>query len=523
MDENRRNGDNKFSFDPNEIFTSGYGNDKNNNINSFSNTSKPDKGKFVVNIDETANDGFDYYNFDAFSDKSDLEADRKRKEELNKVLGLSNNDSSFSATTQPKKNTASPKNTGTKPQPKVKTQGQDTAYKTVSRKAAVKKPSQAKAPVGENNPKKIVRKGVVSAKANFMAVLLFIALVAVFTSSFTAIALSAVGDIFAIKRGEETVTVEIEENPDMNSVIDALHDAGLIKQKFICTLFAKYRHFDGYTDSKGEYHEIEYESGVYYLEPAAGLEGMLSSIKVQTTNGSDTIRLIFPEGWTVTQIFERLEKNGVCDASKLYANLDLVAKQYDFYELINKSDVRYLSVEGYLFPDTYEFYKNENAVSVLKKLFDNANKKWSSKYEERAKKLGYSRDEILIIASIIQREAANKSQMADVSSVIHNRLKSSTYPTLQCNSTSDYVTNYVKENVSANYAQIYADAYNTYMVDGLTPGPICNPGIDAIEAALYPSDTNYYFFCHNNAGKIYLSSTYAQFQRDWVQVLSDNQ
>ena len=113
--------------------------------------------------------------------------------------------------------------------------------------------------------------------------------------------------------------------------------------------------------------------------------------------------------------------------------------------------------------------------------------------------------------------------MANVSSVIHNRLKSSTYPTLQCNSTSDYVTNYVKKNVSPSYAQIYADSYNTYSISGLTPGPICNPGIDAIEAALYPNDTNYYFFCHNNDGKIYLSSTYAQFQKDWLQVLNDNQ
>lgn len=518
MEDNRRNGENRFNFDPDEIFTSIPKN--NNDINSFSSEPRTTKDKFVVHLDDTS-DSLDY-NFEAFSDSKSREAEKRRKEELNKILGNDISQSNGFDTKSTQKREAPVKKSNIQPQ--VKT-NQNTApkpaYAPVSRNN-VKKPSQAPAPANEQK-KQDVRKRTVSHKANFISLIAFLCVVAILTASFTFIAMSAVGDIFAIDRSEETVTVEIGENPTMYSVIDALHDAGLIKQKWLCTLFAKYRHFDGYTNSKGEYIEIEYESGVFYIEPKAGLEGMLSSIKVQTTNTSDTVRLIFPEGWTVTQIFERLEKNGVCEASKLHANLDLVAKQYDFYELINKSDVRYLSVEGYLFPDTYEFYKNENAVSVLKKLFDNANKKWTSKFEERAKKLGYSRDEILTIASIIQREAANKSQMADVSSVLHNRLKSSTYPTLQCNSTSDYVTNYVKQNVSASYAQIYADSYNTYMIDGLTPGPICNPGIDAIEAALYPNDTNYYFFCHNNDGKIYLSSTYAQFQRDWVQVLNDNQ
>ncbi|MBE6747482.1 MAG: endolytic transglycosylase MltG [Ruminococcaceae bacterium] len=518
MDDNRRNGENRFSFDPDEIFTS-IPKRNSEDINSFSSQPEAAKEKFVVHLGDTS-DSYDY-DFGAFSDAKSREAEKKRREELDKILGNDVKSANGLSAKPAERKQVPVKPRSAQPQVKVPGQSAKQSYAPVSR-SNVKKPAQAAAPAPEQK-KPDVRKRTVSVKSNLMSLVAFICAVAIMTTMFTFVALSAVGDIFAINRSEETVTVQIGENPTMNSVIDALHDAGLIKQKWLCTLFAKYRHFDGYTDKNGEYVEIEYESGVFYLEPKSGLEGMLSAIKVQSTNTADTVRLIFPEGWTITQIFERLEKNGVCDASKLYANLDLVAKQYDFYESINKSDVRYLSVEGYLFPDTYEFYKNENAVSVLKKLFDNSNKKWTSKYDERAKKLGYTRDEILTIASIIQREAANKSQMANVSSVIHNRLKSSTYPTLQCNSTSDYVTNYVKKNVSPSYAQIYADSYNTYSISGLTPGPICNPGIDAIEAALYPNDTNYYFFCHNNDGKIYLSSTYAQFQKDWLQVLNDNQ
>ncbi|MGN0464401.1 MAG: endolytic transglycosylase MltG, partial [Acutalibacteraceae bacterium] len=400
-------------------------------------------------------------------------------------------------------------------------------YATVSRSNNIRKPAQAPAPgraqnAGQPVEKRQVRMRTTSAKSRFSTLVLFLAVVAVLTVTFTAMSMSAIGDILAINRSEEFVRVEIPADPDMNDVIDVLHDAGLIKQKFLCTMFAKYRHFDGYTDRDGNYQKVTYLSGIYDLEPKQGLEGMLNTVKESSGSGAETVSVTFPEGWTITQIFDRLEKKGVCSASKLYANIETVAKQYDFYYSIPKREARYLVVEGYLFPDTYEFYKNENAVSVLKKLFDNSDKKWKKKYESKAKKLGYTRDEILIIASIIQKEAANQSQMADISSVIHNRLKSSTYPNLQCDSTSDYITNHVKPHVDSSHAQIYAESYNTYKIEGLPPGPICNPGLDAIVAALNPNDTNYYFFCHNNKGKIYLSSTYDQFQKDSLKVINDN-
>lgn len=384
----------------------------------------------------------------------------------------------------------------------------------------------------QNNPQQAPQKKVVRLRTRSKRGILtgfagFIAIVLAFTILLSSVGLSTIGDIVAYNRDETSITVVIENekngnSPTLDHVIDALHSAGLVKQKFFCKLFAKFRHYDGYTNKENVWVPTEYLSGIYYLEPGLGLEGMLNTIKKSTSTGEYTVTLTFPEGWSASQIFERLEKNGVCDASKLYANMDAVAKQYDFFYNINQSGVRYLSGEGYLFPDTYEFFKNENAVSVLRKLFDNADAKWKKSYDKRAKELGYTRDEILTIASIIQREAANASQMPDVSSVLHNRLSNSTYPSLQVDSSLNYVTNYVKGHVDANLAEVYTNAYNTYRVEGLPPGPICNPGIDAIEAALNPSQTNYYFFAHNNNGKIYLSENYAQFQKDCVQVAKDN-
>lgn len=510
MDDREYKG--RIDFDPSDIFLR-----NGDDISSKSPTSQipdKDKSKFVVHIDDAASDSLEF-DFEAFSSVNDRKAEQKRKEELYRKLDEFEKESGIDPTRR-----VTPMKQNVPPTPQQKGE-----YRTVPRSKNIKKPDPTVKTDSEKGDtptaKKQVRVRTTSVKKRFATFLALIAVAAVFTAIFTTMAMSAIGDILAINRSEEFVRVEVPADPDMNDVIDVLHEAGLIKQKFLCTLFAKYRHFDGYTDSSGEYHEITYIAGIYDLEPKQGLEGMLNTVR-ESTSGAETVNVTFPEGWTITQIFERLEKKGVCSASKLYANLEAVAKQYDFYYDIAKNEARYLGVEGYLFPDTYEFYKNENAVSVLKKLFDNSEKKWKKKYNTQAKKLGYTRDEILIIASIIQKEAANSSQMADISSVIHNRLKSSTYPNLQCDSTSDYVTNHVKSQVSSSYAQIYADSYNTYKVEGLPPGPICNPGIDAIEAALNPSDTNYYFFCHNNKGKIYLSSTYDKFQKDSLQVITDN-
>lgn len=549
-------------LDASEIFTdfrTHSGNeDKNDSVN---------RQKFVVHIDDSVDDSFDY-DFAAFSSRSDREKEVQRKEEsrqsfkqFEEELGQYKNSIQRKQPPQPVQRTQRTAVEYNSPAQRRATAGQRGNSDDISAKPpeevrrnvfsqetefVPKRPQQAAAPekqphglASENgnsaepspnapeNEKKVVRLRTRSKRGAFTGFIGFICIALVFTLILTSVGLATIGDIVAYNRGETSVTVVIENekngnSPTLEHVIDSLHSAGLIKQKQLCLLFAKFRHFDGYTNNENVWVPTEYLSGVYYLEPELGLEGMLNTIKKSTNTGEYTVTLTFPEGWTISQIFERLEKNGVCEASKLYANIEAVAKQYNFYYDINQSGVRYLGVEGYLFPDTYEFFKNENAVSVLRKFFDNADAKWTKEYQKQAKALGYTRDEILNIASIIQREAANKSQMSDVSSVIHNRLNSSTYPSLQCNSTLDYVTNSVKSHVDATLAEIYANAYNTYRVEGLPPGPICNPGKDAIEAALYPGETNYYFFVHNNNGKIYLSENYAQFQKDCVQAAKDN-
>lgn len=157
---------------------------------------------------------------------------------------------------------------------------------------------------------------------------------------------------------------------------------------------------------------------------------------------------------------------------------------------------------------------------MVKKFLSNGDSKISEKDRAQAKKLGYSMYEVMTIASIIQKEAGSEKQMKTISSVIHNRLSDKTnFPSLGCQSTSDYITNFVKPNLSstsAHLADYYLEYYNTQTtstVVGLPAGPICNPGKAAIQAALHPSDTGYYYFFHDTKGNLYTAKTYAEFKQ----------
>ena len=129
----------------------------------------------------------------------------------------------------------------------------------------------------------------------------------------------------------------------------------------------------------------------------------------------------------------------------------------------------------------------------------------------RAKELGYSVDEIITLASVIQAEAGDKKEMGKVSSVLHNRIESPDYGKLQC----DVTINYVNENILVSpyvegYKAGYSEYYNTYKRSGLPVGAICNPGLDAINAALYPEDTDYFYFVTDKDWNYYYASTYEE-------------
>ena len=344
---------------------------------------------------------------------------------------------------------------------------------------------------------------------------LFFIIVIIASMVLSVYAIFCMNDILAITKTKSSVTVSFNQQIESsNDAIDMLSDNGLIKCKNFCKFFVKLRDKVIKSSSLGG----PYDAGVYYLNGKMGLEGMLIALKGVNTTG-ETITLTFPEGYSVPEIINKLSDNDVCDKQALLSVIQSTDFDYSLVSNLDAKDSVPYRLEGYLFPDTYEFFIDESAASTIKKFLQNGDNKFTEKYRERAKELGMSEYEIITIASIIQKEAANDDQMKTISAIIHNRLQDkANFPTLGCQSTSDYITNKVApalSSTSAHTSEYYMTYYNTNnssTVVGLPAGPICNPGQKAIEAALYPSDSKAMFFFHDTKGKMYTAKTYSDFK-----------
>ena len=356
--------------------------------------------------------------------------------------------------------------------------------------------------------KKKKGKGVGSTYAFFIVVIVASMAISVY-------AIFCMNDVLAITKSNSSVTVMLSDTVETSDdAIDILSKYDLIKCKNFCKTFVKLRDKLISTSKLGG----PYLSGVYYLNGKMGIEGMLLALQGDSKL-EETVKLTFPEGYTVPEIIDKLAENDVCDKAALAS----VVQTGDFNtylckDLTAQETVPY-RLEGFMFPDTYEFFVGENASSVVKKFVDNGSDKFTDKYKKRVEKLGYSTYEIMIIASIIQKEADNEDQMKTISGILYNRLKDPVnFPTLGCQSTSDYITNKVKPSLSsssshtADYYLAYYNTNNNSTVIGLPAGPICNPGAKAIEAALYPEKTDAKFFFHDTDGNMYTAKTYSEFK-----------
>lgn len=454
--------------------------------------SQAPRKKFVVHIDD---DDFNYAPSTRVSQDSDKPAD---------------NSSIYFSNYKGRNVTVIPTNRPSANKPTVGKQSSTGAKRPASQ-------STGRTSASKKNAKKTIK----SVGSRF-AVVLF-ACILIFTTLASYLSITAINDVLAITQSDDSVPVEIykknekgeddlTQNLTYDEIIDILAEENLVSRKNFCKLFAKFRHFDN--------EAYKFKPGAYTFKKSMGVEGMLYKC-LQQTKTAETVTVSFPEGWTITQMFQKLETNNVCSAKALYAALDSFAQthanEYPFLNDVPNDDSRYQNLEGYLFPDTYDFYVESDPNSVIAKMFASFGSHWDAECKAQAEKLGYTMDQIITIASIIQKEAADSTQMKDVSSVIHNRLRNSmNYPSIGCDSTYDYISNYYDAaNFGVGQKAYYLNKYATDKNRGLPPGPIANPGLDAIDAALYPSNTNYYFFQHDKRGNIYLASTKSQFDYDY--------
>lgn len=329
--------------------------------------------------------------------------------------------------------------------------------------------------------------------------------------------LTGVDDLLAISRPEANeVTVKIEKTDTFDDVIDKLYDKGVIKDKKFFKFYGSMKHVDKYL-----------EHGTIKLKTNQDYEAIINTLESPYENVK-SVEVQITEGMNINEIANKLVKKKVLsdkDEFLSLCNSDQFDDDYAFLKVLGKakSNGRYYKLEGYLYPDTYTFYENEDPSLTVSRMLSNFAEKnvntlskadgYSKKVsvEDRAEDTGYTFDQIMTIASLIQAEAADKDDMYNVSSVIHNRLDSgnaSDYAKLGLDSTIYYPYRDAKHVPASKGGKKYSSKYNTYKIKGLPSGPICNPSSEAIEAAIYPNSTSYYYFCHDTkTGQAYYAST----------------
>ena len=309
-------------------------------------------------------------------------------------------------------------------------------------------------------------------------------------------------DLCALNKEYKQVTIEVTKDDDVGSVATKLKENGLIEYKWFFRLFAWVSDAD---EKIGE--------GSYTLDTNMDYRALIVGMMSDTGQNlsADTVTVVIPEGYSVQQIINRLAEAGVSEKEDLEdAAMNHVYEDYEFVDNENLGDISRL--EGYLFPNTYEFYVGEDAANALGRLLKEFNRQMDADMMELVENSGRSLDEIITIASLIEKET-DGTDRSTIASVIYNRLNNPSYETgglLQIDAALVYATGH--SELTAEDMELDSP-YNLYVNPGLPPTPIANPGMESIKAALQPATTDYYYYVLGNDGRHIFSTTYAEHQQ----------
>jgi UPF0755 protein len=288
---------------------------------------------------------------------------------------------------------------------------------------------------------------------------------------------------------KEIVTVEIPKGTSFLRSVDILEDAGLIKNKYLFYALVIARNAQGNIRA-GEYELLASMSPLDIINKL--VKGDIKSYKIT-----------IPEDFTVAEIAACLASYKLVD-EKAFVSLCEDAK------FISSLGIEGRSAEGYLYPDTYFFDKMIGTKEMIKTMVRQFRKTFTHEMQERAEELGLTIHQVVTLASIIGKESGFKDEKPLVSAVFHNRLKKRMR--LQSDPTAVYDLRSVTKVVKKKHL-LKNTPYNTYVINGLPPGPIANPGIDSLQAALYPASVRYLYFVSNNDGSHNFSSSLSAHNR----------
>ena len=323
--------------------------------------------------------------------------------------------------------------------------------------------------------------------------------------------LGKVNDMFFAamdKTDTQVVEFEVPSGSSLSTVSRRLEEAGLISNRTVFKYMA---------DFMGMGQKIQ--SGDYELTRAMSATEILNRL-VSGDGKPLTMRITIIPGWTVEDVAAYLVQQRVLKTPDEFLALcrtgEAVRGYYFVDDVLARDDAgsrRYV-LEGYLSPNTYEIYTSAGAEPILRKLLSQTDSAWASSYQERAKEIGMTMDEVFTLASMIEKEAKT-ADFAKVSAVFHNRLKQNM--TLGSDVTVKYASG--SQKMALDQTDLAVDSpYNTYRNKGLPVGPICNPSMDAVIAALYPDEQyvaqKYLYFCSTDpdSGELHFSKTLEEHQ-----------
>ncbi len=371
-------------------------------------------------------------------------------------------------------------------------------------RADVKKPQpKPKKPVQENKPAKKEEKdeGLLVRLPQILTTVVWMLLILAIGVTLGRTLWAICSDVMAFGKDSQQIVITVTEEDDLDAVAKKLADAELIKYPDLFKTFASIT---------GKDENIS--AGTFSLNAHLDYNAMINAM---TSYGSsrETVEIMIPEGYNCKQIFAILEQEGVCPAADLEAYAkDGELSEYWFLEGVTRDDKYCL--EGYLFPDTYQFYKDDEPRRVLEKFLDAFDYRFTdimkedfenmkSRYANMLASHGYGQDyinshpltirQVIIIASLIEKETSGAKESYDIASVIYNRLTNAgEYPFLNIDAALVYALD--GKDTLTDQDKKLDNPYNTYVYMGLVPGPISNPGRDSLYAALDPNDTNYYYY-----------------------------
>ena len=313
----------------------------------------------------------------------------------------------------------------------------------------------------------------------------------------------------------EPVTVSIQQGSGVSAIAQKLKDAGVIRSAYL---------FRWYVGQKGTAAKLQY--GDFALTPGTGYDDLITALS--TYAKAETVRVTIPEGTTAIAIAQKMEAAGLCSAEDFLKEANEGDfSEYTFWQYVpDDADApdRFMKCEGYLFPETYEFLKDDTVHNYVATFYAQFDAQITDEMYAELKKQDMTLPELITLASFVQEEAGN-SQDSNVAQVFRNRLaEGSPYPRLQSNTSShiqsdadnNYLWNWVAPYYGGwdNIPENIVAAYDTYSCKGLPAGPISNPGLAAIQAALDPQPDedakDAYFFVTDLKGNYYYARTLSE-------------